>query len=62
MSEQVAEKHLAFCSIKQLAERWGVSHSTINREIKRDRLKSKHIGGQIRFSAADVASYELTAI
>jgi len=52
------EKKKAFFSIVELAERWGVSRSTIYREIDRGRLKKRHIGGQVRFSASDVASYE----
>jgi hypothetical protein len=34
---------------------------TIYREIKRGRLKRKHIGGTIRVSADEVARYERVA-
>ena len=39
----------------------GVSRTTIYKEIERGRLKRKHIGGQVRFAAADVAEYERLA-
>jgi excisionase family DNA binding protein len=56
------EKQKAFYSIHELAERWGVSRSTIYREIDRGRLNRRHIGGQVRFSATDVASYERQSV
>jgi excisionase family DNA binding protein len=48
----------AFYTIADLMARWGVSRTTIYREIKRGRLKPKRIGGTIRFSADEVARYE----
>ena len=60
MEYEVKEK--SFYSISELGRRWGVSRSTIYREIERGRLNRRHIGGQVRFSAADVASYERQAV
>ena len=47
-----------FYSIPDLMARWGVSRTTIYREIDRGRLKRRHIGGQVRFASEDVAAYE----
>ncbi|MBX6316131.1 MAG: helix-turn-helix domain-containing protein [Isosphaeraceae bacterium] len=58
---QGREKPKAFYSVAELAERWGVSTRTIYREVARGRLRRKHIGGQVRFAAADVESYERQA-
>ena len=53
------QKPKAYFTIPDLIERWQVSRATIYREIERGRLKRRHIGGQVRFSAEDVAAYEL---
>jgi excisionase family DNA binding protein len=58
---QIAATERAFFKILDLVERWGVSRTTIYKEIERGRLKRKHIGGQVRFAAADVAEYERLA-
>jgi excisionase family DNA binding protein len=50
-----------FYTITELMARWGVSRMTVYREIKRGRLKRKHIGGAVRFSAEEVARYERVA-
>ncbi len=50
-----------FFTITDLVARWGVSRMIIYREIKRGRLKRKHIGGVVRFSANEVARYERVA-
>ncbi len=59
-AEQVAEPK-AFWSKEELARRWGVSQMTLSREVKRGNLKQSMIGGQVRFSAGEVARYEAQA-
>lgn len=55
---QATETTQAFFTIRELCARWRVSRTTLYREIDRGRLKRRHIGGQVRFAAADVANYE----
>lgn len=55
---EAAKLEKAFYTIPDLAARWQVSRATIYREIERGRLKRRHIGGQVRFAADDVAKYE----
>lgn len=45
-------------TLADLMSRWHVSRSTIYRLIDQGRLRRRHIGGQVRFAAADVASFE----
>lgn len=51
----------AYYSIPEICARWDVSDRTIYREIKRGRLKRKHIGGQVRFARSEVERYEAEA-
>ena len=51
----------AFYTIPDLVEQWRISRTTIYREVERGRLKRKHIGGSVRFSADEVARYERLA-
>lgn len=50
-----------FFTIQALQERWGVSRTTLHREVKRKRLKPFYIGGRVRFTATEVARYESSA-
>lgn len=59
---QATETEKAFYTIPELMARWQVGRTTIYREIERGRLKRKHIGGQVRFAAEDVAEYELKSV
>jgi excisionase family DNA binding protein len=56
-----ATKTKAFYSIAELSVRWGVGRTTIYREVERGRLKKTRIGGQVRFSAESVETYERAA-
>ena len=60
MTKPTAAEKL-FLSIPDLVARWGVSRTTVYREIDRGRLRRKHIGGQVRFAVSDVESYERKA-
>jgi hypothetical protein len=52
----------AFLTTKQLAERWGMAHRTLEnwrqRKIGPRYLKLEH--GAIRYAIADIANYERT--
>lgn len=50
-----------FFTYKDLERRWRVSRMTIHREIKRGRLRAKHIAGAVRFAREDVERYERAA-
>lgn len=45
-------------SIQQVAERFGVSHHTIRREVRAKHIKYLRVGGQIRISLDAIDEYE----
>jgi excisionase family DNA binding protein len=44
-------------SIDELAERWGVSNRTVQRQIKSGALRAHRIGRLLRISDADAEDY-----
>lgn len=59
-SESSSLKFKPFCTIKQLASRWGVSERHVRREIDNGNLPAHRFGRSIRISAESVAIYEAT--
>lgn len=51
-------KAKAFYSTSDLMARWGVSRTTIWREVKRGALRQTNVAGCIRFSSSEVLRYE----
>jgi excisionase family DNA binding protein len=48
----------AFEALQQIAEAWGVSVSTVRREVRRGNLVVHRFGGQLRISREDRLAYE----
>ena len=44
-------------SVDELAERWGVSRRTVERQIKSGALRAHRIGRLVRISDTDVADF-----
>jgi predicted DNA-binding transcriptional regulator AlpA len=51
----------AFYSIPDLIDRWSISRSTIYNEIRRGKLRRRHVASLVRFALADVLEYEKKA-
>lgn len=50
-----------FFKYEDLVKRWNVSRMTVHREVKRGKLKPKHIAGTVRFPRDEVQRYERAA-
>ena len=47
-----------FFTVPDLLSRWGISRTTLHREVKRKKIKPTYIAGAVRFAAQEVARYE----
>lgn len=61
MTEEKIDRR-AFYDTKQLAERWGMAHRTLEnwRQKKKGPIYMKHKGGAVRYAIADIVTYERT--
>ena len=61
MSEEKIDRR-AFINTKQLAERWGMAHRTLEnwRQKTVGPRYMKHKGGAVRYAIADIVTYERT--
>jgi hypothetical protein len=50
-----------FFRYEDLLNRWNVSRMTVDREVKRGKLKPKHIAGTVRIPRDEVERYEKAA-
>lgn len=51
-------KERKFYRIAEVAERWGVSNSTVRRMIASDKLKATWFGGSLRISIEEIQRHE----
>lgn len=58
MTDATTAQEKRFYDYADLQRRWGVSRSTIGREVRKGRLRRVLVAGCVRFSAREVSLYE----